>query len=162
MSEISIISASTSGNSCPSSTVSTDISPDRTVVTFGFDAFQTYIGPGTSIMDHTKNCQIHLNLKYPGGFTFSVVESTYHGFAFSKSISPELSTPPTSSPRTPPKPPLPRSAPQEEVPRPVVRFTPRTTKSPPPLSSGLLAAPPASSTSTTALALLPPTLRLSE
>jgi hypothetical protein len=79
--DITIISASTSGNGCPSGTVSTDISPDRTVVTFGFDSFQTYIGPGTNPPDRTKNCQIHLNLKYPGGFTFSVVESTYHGYA---------------------------------------------------------------------------------
>ncbi|KAJ8129142.1 hypothetical protein O1611_g4489 [Lasiodiplodia mahajangana] len=29
----------------------------------------------------TKNCQLHLNLKYPGGFQFAVVESTYHGYA---------------------------------------------------------------------------------
>ena len=50
-------------------------------MTFGFDAFQTYIGPGTSVTDHTKNCQLHLNLKYPGGFSFAVIDSTYHGFA---------------------------------------------------------------------------------
>jgi hypothetical protein len=51
------------------------------VVTFGFDAFQVYIGPGTSIADRSKNCQLHLDLKYPGGFQFAVVESTYHGYA---------------------------------------------------------------------------------
>lgn len=32
-------------------------------------------------MDHTKNCQLHVVLEYPAGFSFSVVESTYHGFA---------------------------------------------------------------------------------
>lgn len=51
------------------------------VITFGFDSFQTYIGPGTTQADRSKNCQIHLNLKYPGGFQFAVVESTYHGYA---------------------------------------------------------------------------------
>ncbi|KAI1488037.1 hypothetical protein F5X96DRAFT_109809 [Biscogniauxia mediterranea] len=79
--EVSIVSATASGNGCPQGTVTTNISPDRTVLTFGFDAFQTYIGPGTVISDRSKNCQLHLNLKYPGGFQFAVVESTYHGYA---------------------------------------------------------------------------------
>jgi len=80
-SDVQITSVSTSGNGCPQGSVSYDFSPDRTIVTLGFDSFQTYIGPGTKAGDHTKNCQIHVNLRYPAGFTFSVVESTYHGFA---------------------------------------------------------------------------------
>jgi len=79
--QVTIVSASTSGNGCPQGTVSTTISTDRTVVTFGFDGFQTYIGPGTKTSDRTKNCQIFLNLKYPGGFTFAVLQATYHGYA---------------------------------------------------------------------------------
>jgi hypothetical protein len=79
--EIQIVSATWSGNGCPSNSVSTSISPDRTVITFGFDKFQTYIGPNVSPLEKSKNCALHLDLKYPGGFQFSVVESTYHGFA---------------------------------------------------------------------------------
>ncbi|OTA56777.1 hypothetical protein K449DRAFT_336107 [Hypoxylon sp. EC38] len=79
--EITIVSASASGNGCPQGTVTTDLSPDRKVITFGFDAFQVYTGPGTKPADKSKNCQLHLNLKYPGGFQFAVVESTYHGYA---------------------------------------------------------------------------------
>ncbi|KAI1655893.1 hypothetical protein F4813DRAFT_148081 [Daldinia decipiens] len=79
--EISIISASASGNGCPQGTVTSDLSTDRKVITFGFDAFQVYTGPGTKPADKTKNCQLHLNLKYPGGFQFAIVESTYHGYA---------------------------------------------------------------------------------
>jgi hypothetical protein len=79
--EIQIQSATFSGNGCPQGTVSTSISPDKTVVTFGFDGFQTYIGPSVPANQKTKNCQLHLSLKYPGGFQFSVVESTYHGYA---------------------------------------------------------------------------------
>ncbi|KAK1764145.1 hypothetical protein QBC33DRAFT_562197 [Phialemonium atrogriseum] len=79
--EIQIVDASFSGNGCPQGTVSTSISPDKTVITFGFDSFQTYIGPDYNPTDRTKNCQLHLNLKYPGGFQFSVVDSTYHGYA---------------------------------------------------------------------------------
>lgn len=51
------------------------------VITYGFDQFQTYIGPGTTSAQHSKNCQLHLNLKYPGGFQYSVVDATYHGWA---------------------------------------------------------------------------------
>ncbi|OAA60257.1 hypothetical protein SPI_05381 [Niveomyces insectorum RCEF 264] len=80
-SQISISSVGFSGSGCPQGSVSTSISPDRTVVTFGFDEFQTYIGPDYDLGDRTKNCQLHLNLKYPGGFQFAVLDSTYHGFA---------------------------------------------------------------------------------
>ncbi|KAK3311589.1 uncharacterized protein B0T15DRAFT_80411 [Chaetomium strumarium] len=80
-SDIQIVAATFSGNGCPQGTVSTNISPDKTVITFGFDAFQTYIGPGISPTQRSKNCQLHLSLKYPGGFQFSVLESTYHGYA---------------------------------------------------------------------------------
>jgi hypothetical protein len=51
------------------------------VITYGFDQFQTYIGPGTTPADRSKNCQLHLNLKYPGGFQYAVVDATYHGWA---------------------------------------------------------------------------------
>src|SRR5690349_9238242 len=79
--DIQIVNASFSGSGCPQGSVSTTISPDRTVITFGFDKFQTYIGPGLPISERTKNCALHLSLKYPGGFQFSVVDSTYHGYA---------------------------------------------------------------------------------
>ena len=61
--QITILDAQTSGSGCPAGTVSTTMSTDRTVVTFGFDAFQTYIGPNTRPQDKSKNCQIHLSLK---------------------------------------------------------------------------------------------------
>jgi hypothetical protein len=79
--QIQIDKAGFSGNGCPQGSVSTSISPDKTVVTFGFDRFQTYIGPGYDPTAKTKNCQLHLSLKYPSGFQFAVVESTYHGYA---------------------------------------------------------------------------------
>ncbi|KAI1328672.1 hypothetical protein F5Y16DRAFT_398126 [Xylariaceae sp. FL0255] len=78
---ITIVSVSASGNGCPQGSVTTDLSTDGSLVTFGFDSFQTYIGPGTTIADTSKNCQLHLNLEYPGGFQYAVVDSTYHGYA---------------------------------------------------------------------------------
>jgi hypothetical protein len=77
---IEIRSARYSGSGCKQGTVSTTISPDRSVITFGFDEFQATIG-GVSQTDQQKNCQIHLDLAYPSGFQMSVLEATYHGYA---------------------------------------------------------------------------------
>ncbi|CAI9637644.1 hypothetical protein CC77DRAFT_1043069 [Alternaria alternata] len=79
--QITIVDTTYSGNGCPQGSVSTSTSTDKTVVTYGFDQFQTYIGPGTTPADRSKNCQLHLNLKYPGGFQYAVVDATYHGWA---------------------------------------------------------------------------------
>jgi Domain of unknown function (DUF4360) len=77
---IQIRSASYSGSGCKQGTVSTTISPDRSVITFGFDEFQATIG-GATQQDQQKNCQIHLDLSYPSGFQMSVLDATYHGYA---------------------------------------------------------------------------------
>jgi len=77
---IQIRSATYSGSGCKQGTVSTTISPDRSVITFGFDEFQATIG-GANQQDQQKNCQIHLDLTYPGGFQMSVLDATYHGYA---------------------------------------------------------------------------------
>jgi len=79
--EVQFTTAQTSGPGCPQGTVTTTFSPDMTVVTFGFDGFQTYLGPGYTRQDSNKNCQLHLNLKYPGGYQFAVFSSVYHGWA---------------------------------------------------------------------------------
>lgn len=79
--QVKIVAITHSGNGCPQNTVATTVNSDRTVITLGFDSFQTYIGPGTSVRDRSKNCQIHLTLSYPEGFSFAVMQSVYHGFA---------------------------------------------------------------------------------
>jgi hypothetical protein len=78
---ITINSVSTSGSGCPSGTVSVSISTDRTVVTLGFDDFHLAVGVSFTPQDADKNCQILLSLAYPPGYTYSVLETTYHGFA---------------------------------------------------------------------------------
>ncbi|KAK0656985.1 hypothetical protein B0T16DRAFT_400652 [Cercophora newfieldiana] len=79
--EVTINSASTSGSGCPRRAVAITISPDRTAITLGFDEFQTYVGRRFRDSDRDKNCQIRLNLFYPGGYTFAVLDATYHGYA---------------------------------------------------------------------------------
>lgn len=78
--DVTIQSSRYSGNGCPQGSVSSIISPDRTVITFGFDSFQAYIGPNANQGDKQKNCQLHLDLRYPGGYQMSVMQATYHGY----------------------------------------------------------------------------------
>jgi len=79
--DITINAANTSGNGCPQGSVTTQISDDKETVTFGFDKFQAFIGPTALQTDKSKQCQIHLNLNYPGGFHFTVLQATFHGWA---------------------------------------------------------------------------------
>jgi hypothetical protein len=78
--QVTIEKTSYSGNGCPAGSVSTIISPDKTVVTFGFDVFQATIGPRANPADKQKNCQLHLGLRYPSGYQMSIMTATYHGY----------------------------------------------------------------------------------
>jgi hypothetical protein len=79
--QIQITSVATSGNGCPAGTFTTQISPDRTVLTLGFDKYLTTIGNHANFASRDRDCQILLNVRYPLGCTESVLEATYHGFA---------------------------------------------------------------------------------
>jgi hypothetical protein len=78
--QITIETSTYSGNGCPQGSVSSIISPDKTTITFGFDRFQAAIGPTAPQNGQQKNCQLHLNLRYPGGYQMSIMTATYHGF----------------------------------------------------------------------------------
>jgi len=79
--QIIIQSVSTSGTGCPQGSVSTTLDTTGTVVTFGFDSFLALIGPQAAQADKSKACQLHLDLHYPGGFQYAVVDAVYHGYA---------------------------------------------------------------------------------
>jgi len=78
--QVTIEKTGYSGNGCPQGSVSTLLSPDKSVVTFGFDSFQATIGPNSNPNEKQKNCQLHLGLRYPQGFQVSVMSATYHGY----------------------------------------------------------------------------------
>ena len=79
---ITIASISAEGGGCPPGIgISTSLSPDRATITFGFDEFHPYIGPGISPADKSKTCNIALTLSHPRGYSFEIVGAVYHGFA---------------------------------------------------------------------------------
>jgi hypothetical protein len=70
------------GTGCPSNTVSSVLSDDRTIMTLIFDQYVAQIGPGVSVTENRKNCQLNIDLRYPGGFQYSVFSADYRGYAY--------------------------------------------------------------------------------
>ncbi|AEO69845.1 a6f87c65-b008-4722-82bb-766db96edd9b [Thermothielavioides terrestris] len=80
-SNVSLSSLSAQGQGCPKNSVSSQISPDGSVITFGFDDFAAYYGPAFPPTEQSKTCVINVTLSYPVGYSFSVLGATYHGSA---------------------------------------------------------------------------------
>ncbi|PVH91906.1 hypothetical protein DM02DRAFT_576540 [Periconia macrospinosa] len=78
---VTIQSVTYGGTGCPQGTLSAQLSDDRTLVTLIFDTYIASIGPTVAVTENRKNCQINVNIKYPGGFQYSVLSADYRGYA---------------------------------------------------------------------------------
>jgi hypothetical protein len=45
-----------------------------------FDSYVASIGPGVAITETRKNCQLNLDLRYPGGFQYSILGTIFRGY----------------------------------------------------------------------------------
>lgn len=79
--KVHIVGVTYGGTGCPDGTVSHVLSDDRQVMTLIFDQYVAQIGPGVNTKENRKNCQLNINLRYPGGFQFSVFSADYRGYA---------------------------------------------------------------------------------
>ncbi|EQL32629.1 hypothetical protein BDFG_05174 [Blastomyces dermatitidis ATCC 26199] len=79
--KVYIVGLTHGGTGCPSNSVSHILSDDRTVMTLIFDEYVASIGPDVPITDSRKNCQLNINLRYPGGFQYSIFSADYRGYA---------------------------------------------------------------------------------
>jgi hypothetical protein len=61
--------------------MSSQISGDRSVVTLIFDSYIASIGPGIAVTEQRKNCQLNVDLEYPGGFQYSILSADYRGYS---------------------------------------------------------------------------------
>jgi len=68
------------GSGCPANTVGNFTSDDRQTFTLLFDNFVAQIGPSVSPSEWRKNCQLLIQLHYPQGFQYSVLQTEYRGF----------------------------------------------------------------------------------
>jgi len=78
---VKIRGVSYGGTGCPQGTMSSQISSDRSVVTLIFDSYIASIGPGISVTEQRKNCQLNVDLEYPGGFQYSILSADYRGYS---------------------------------------------------------------------------------
>ncbi|KAF2840925.1 hypothetical protein M501DRAFT_1010109 [Patellaria atrata CBS 101060] len=80
-SSVKIRAVTYGGTGCPQGTVGSIISSDQSTMTLIFDSYVASIGKGVSVTDNRKNCQINVDLTYPGGFQYSVFGADYRGYA---------------------------------------------------------------------------------
>lgn len=70
------------GSGCPIGTIANTISDDKKAFTLLFDSFIAEAGPGISLRDSRKNCQVTMDLDYPDGWTFALATFDYRGYMF--------------------------------------------------------------------------------
>jgi hypothetical protein len=46
-----------------------------------YDSYVASIGPKVALAEQRKNCQLTLELEYPGGFQYSILSADYRGYA---------------------------------------------------------------------------------
>lgn len=69
------------GTGCPQGSVASIISDDRQTMTLIFDSYVASIGKGVAVTENRKNCQLNIDLHYPGGFQYSIFSADYRGYA---------------------------------------------------------------------------------
>ncbi|PGH19826.1 hypothetical protein AJ80_03743 [Polytolypa hystricis UAMH7299] len=80
--QVQIVGLTYGGTGCPSGSVSHVLSDDRSVMTLIFDQYVAAFGPDYPVAEARKNCQLNINLRYPGGFQYSVFSADYRGYAY--------------------------------------------------------------------------------
>ncbi|KAF9732425.1 secreted protein [Paraphaeosphaeria minitans] len=79
--QVTIGNVTYGGTGCPQGTLSAQLNTDKTLVTIIFDAYIASIGPGVAVTEQRKNCQLNIDIRYPGGFQYSVLSADYRGYA---------------------------------------------------------------------------------
>ena len=69
------------GTGCPIDTVAGDISEDGKAFTLLFDEYIVEAGPDIPRRDGRKSCQLTVNLHVPQGWSYSIFEVDYAGYA---------------------------------------------------------------------------------
>ena len=70
------------GSGCPLGTIAETISGDKKAFTLAVDSFIAEAGPGISIRESRKNCQVTMSLDYPSEWTFAIATFDYRGYMY--------------------------------------------------------------------------------
>lgn len=77
---VRVRSISYAGSGCPAGSVAENVSMDRQAFTLLFDSYIAEIGPGVSVREKRKNCQILVDLDFPQGWTYTLADVDYRGY----------------------------------------------------------------------------------
>lgn len=69
------------GSGCPNGSVAENLSQDGKAFTLLFDSYVAEIGPGIPLAEGRKNCAINVDLDFPAGWSFSILDVDYRGYA---------------------------------------------------------------------------------
>jgi hypothetical protein len=78
--EVYIAGITYGGSGCKQGTVSAAFTQDRKTVTLLFDEFIAQTGRGTKPTDARKACQINVDMRYPSGWSYSIMKVDYRGY----------------------------------------------------------------------------------
>jgi hypothetical protein len=78
--QVTVKSLVFAGTGCPAGSVASNVSPDRTAFTLLFDNYIAQVGPGVPFKEKRKNCQLNVQLDFPQGWSFSLVQVDVRGY----------------------------------------------------------------------------------
>lgn len=79
--QVRIVKIIYAGSGCPAGTVSELLAPDAKAFTLLFDSYLAEAGPGIALSKSRANCQIAVDLRFPQGYSFSLFDVDYRGYA---------------------------------------------------------------------------------
>ncbi len=79
--EVYVNSISYAGSGCPAGTVANVLADDAKAFTLLFDSYVAEGGPGIPLSAGRKNCQIAVDLRFPQGWSYTIVDVDYRGYA---------------------------------------------------------------------------------
>ncbi|KAK4142199.1 uncharacterized protein C8A04DRAFT_38453 [Dichotomopilus funicola] len=79
--DIKILNVTAIGSGCPAGHAFVNVDATGTIFDVAFDEYIVSAGPGSSVSDSRKNCRISINLQFPSGYQFSVIETRFTGYA---------------------------------------------------------------------------------
>jgi hypothetical protein len=78
---VEIESLEWAGSGCPPDSVVGGVADDKRAFSLGFSEYLAEIGPGVPRTENRKNCNLILRLNFPQGWSFTIFEVNYRGFA---------------------------------------------------------------------------------
>lgn len=69
------------GSGCPAGSYDILVSEDNTAFTVTYSEYTAQVGPNLKAAEARKNCQLALDIRIPGGYTYTIAQVDYRGYA---------------------------------------------------------------------------------